>query len=125
MSPRDKRAKQQEKQSQDAGQQAAEAVADRTGVGEAKTDPDAVRQDIRQTREELGDTVEALAGKADVKGQAKAKAGEVRERVSGVTPEGAKRAAAQAGSTAQERPVPAIALAFGLGLVTGWLIKRR
>ena len=125
MSPRDKQAKQQQKPSQGAGREAAEAVADRTGVGEAKTDPDEVREDIRQTREELGDTVEALAGKADVKGQAKAKAEHVRERVSGVTPEGAKQAAAQAGSTAQERPLPAIAIAFGVGLATGWLVKRR
>jgi ElaB/YqjD/DUF883 family membrane-anchored ribosome-binding protein len=125
MSPRDRQAKQQEKRSQGAGEEAAEAVADRTGAGEAKTDPDAVREDVRQTRQELGDTVEALAGKADVKGQAQAKVEETRERVSGVTPEGAKRAAAQAGSSAQERPFPAIALAFGLGLATGWLIKRR
>ena len=35
--------------------------------------PDEIRSDIAQTREELGDTVEALAAKTDVKAQAKAK----------------------------------------------------
>jgi len=35
--------------------------------------PEEIRRDIKETREDLGDTAEALAGKADVKGQAKAK----------------------------------------------------
>jgi hypothetical protein len=34
-------------------------------------DPEALKEDIRQTRDNLGDTVEALAQKADVKAQAK------------------------------------------------------
>src|SRR5215211_6479102 len=73
MSPRNTAAKQQQKESQKAGQEGAEAVADRTGIGDAKTDPEALRRDIEQTREDLGDTVEALSEKADVKGQAQAK----------------------------------------------------
>ncbi|GIJ22672.1 DUF3618 domain-containing protein [Micromonospora lutea] len=37
-------------------------------------DPEQVRQDIQQTREQLGDTVAALAAKSDVKGRLRAKA---------------------------------------------------
>ena len=36
-------------------------------------DPEALKAEIEQTREELGDTVEQLAEKADVKSQAKAR----------------------------------------------------
>ena len=39
-------------------------------VGENKS-PEQIRADIEQTREQLGDTVEALAEKTDVKAQAK------------------------------------------------------
>src|SRR5215218_9029002 len=136
MSPRDTAAKQQQKESQKAGQEGAEAVADRTGIGEAKTDPEALRRDIEQTREDLGDTVEALSEKADVKGQAQAKLEEraqakeqvsqkqaqakeqvsqLRERLSSATPEDVKSAATQGATMAQERPIPAIAGAFALG----------
>ena len=41
-------------------------------AGEAKS-PEQIRADIEQTREELGDTVEALAEKTDVKAQAKSR----------------------------------------------------
>src|SRR5215218_294489 len=142
MSPRDTAAKQQQKESQKAGQEGAEAVADRTGIGEAKTDPEALRRDIEQTREDLGDTVEALSEKADVKGQAQAKLEErkqalrqkqaqakeqvsqLRERLSSATPEDVKSAATQGATMAQERPIPAIAGAFALGFAIAWMIKR-
>ena len=38
-----------------------------------KRGPQEIREDIEHTREELGETVEALAAKTDIKGQAKAK----------------------------------------------------
>ena len=41
--------------------------------------PEQIRADIDATREELGDTVEALAEKTDVKAQAKAKVEDVKE----------------------------------------------
>jgi hypothetical protein len=44
--------------------------------------PEDVRAEIEQTRAELGDTVEALAVKADVKGQAKHAVSEARATVS-------------------------------------------
>jgi ElaB/YqjD/DUF883 family membrane-anchored ribosome-binding protein len=43
-------------------------------VNAADPTPAEIRAEIDETREELGDTVEALAEKTDVKAQAKAKA---------------------------------------------------
>ncbi|MFD8431467.1 DUF3618 domain-containing protein, partial [Streptomyces coelicoflavus] len=48
-------------------------------VGGAKG-PDELRQQIEQTRGQLGDTVEELAGKADVKGRAKARAADLKDK---------------------------------------------
>jgi ElaB/YqjD/DUF883 family membrane-anchored ribosome-binding protein len=101
-----------------------------------------LRRDVEHTRADLGETVEALSHKADLKGQLKqriderkaalrgrqeglkAKATQARERVSGATPEDAKRTASRVAHTAEERPFPAIGVAFGAGLVLGWLIAR-
>ncbi|MGW0712758.1 DUF3618 domain-containing protein [Streptomyces sp. NPDC002643] len=43
--------------------------------------PDELRQQIAETRARLGDTVEELAAKADVKGRAQARMRSARERV--------------------------------------------
>ena len=43
--------------------------------------PEEIRREIEQTRRELGDTVEALSHKADVKEQARQKKDELQERV--------------------------------------------
>ena len=43
--------------------------------------PEELRSEIEQTRRELGDTVEALSHKADVKAQARRKKDEVQQRV--------------------------------------------
>ena len=43
--------------------------------------PEEIRREIERTRRELGDTVEALSHKADVKEQARQKKAEVQERV--------------------------------------------
>jgi len=45
--------------------------------------PERVQQEIEQTRAELGDTVAALAEKADVKGQAKRAVSEAKQTVTG------------------------------------------
>ena len=42
---------------------------------------DEIQADVEQTRTELGQTVEALADKLDVKGRAKEKAAETKEQV--------------------------------------------
>jgi ElaB/YqjD/DUF883 family membrane-anchored ribosome-binding protein len=114
-------------------------------TGEQKTpEPEEIRREIAETREELGDTVEALTKKADVKSQAKAKVAErkealvekqeqakakvaeVRDKVSGATPEQAKQTAAQVAGRARRRPVPVTAVAaLVAGVLIGWLLARR
>lgn len=44
--------------------------------------PEEIRREIERTRQELGDTVDALSHKANVKEQARLKKDEVQERVS-------------------------------------------
>ena len=46
----------------------------------ASGSPEELREDIERTRQELGETVEALAAKADVKGQARQKASQIKEQ---------------------------------------------
>lgn len=94
-------------------------------------DPAQIREEIAATREELGETVEALAAKTDVVGQAKhkleetrtsvsEKADEVLGKVREVTPETAAGAAGQATRQAQENPLPLIAAgAFAVGFLVG------
>ncbi len=104
--------------------------------GNQKT-PEAIEAEIEQTREELGDTVAALAGKADVKGQAKDKIASIKDtaqhkkdefaaRAHEATPQSAGAAAQRLASTAQRKPVPfAVAGAFAGGVVVGWILRRR
>ncbi|MDT0610701.1 DUF3618 domain-containing protein [Streptomyces lancefieldiae] len=64
--------------------------------------PDELRRQIEQTRSQLGDTVEELAGKADVKGRAKARAADLRDKAGAMTVQ-LRSSAAQAGHTAQDK----------------------
>jgi ElaB/YqjD/DUF883 family membrane-anchored ribosome-binding protein len=125
-------------------------TAERGGEAPPPSDPEELRRDIEETRADLGDTVEALSRKADVKGQLierlearkaalrarqeelRAKAASVRERrASAGTPEGAgasegaKATASKVMHTAEERPFPAVGVAFAVGFVLAWLIGRR
>jgi hypothetical protein len=54
-----------------------EVGAQRLGDDAGKT-PEQLRAEIEETREELGDTVEALAAKTDVKARAKERADELK-----------------------------------------------
>lgn len=99
--------------------------------------------EIEETRANLGETVDALAQKTDVKARVsekveqrkaawrerqhdvKARVSGARERVSRATPDEAKRTASQVARTAEERPFPAIAAALGLGLLIGRALGRR
>ena len=124
----------------------ARAVGEEPAAGEAPptNDPEELHRDIEETRAELGDTVEALSRKADVKAQLierlearkaalrarqeelRAKAAGVRERrASAGIPEGATGTASTVVHTAEERPFPAIGVAFVVGFVLAWLIRRR
>ncbi|HEY0279165.1 MAG TPA: DUF3618 domain-containing protein [Solirubrobacterales bacterium] len=79
--------------------------------------PAEIREEIDATREALGDTVEALAEKTDVKAQAKAKAEEVKEA--------APRSPAEAQALARRNPRP-LAIAGGvLALLLLWRWRRR
>src|SRR5436190_4357350 len=95
---------------------------------EEQQSPEEIRTDIEQTRRELGDTAAAVAEKADVKKQAKAKVDGTKERANAkvdavkqsaaqkkdevagkaqeATPESAGAAAQQARHLAREHPIP-------------------
>jgi ElaB/YqjD/DUF883 family membrane-anchored ribosome-binding protein len=102
-------------------------VSEKNGSSGGKPDVEALRAEIKQTRAELGETVQALAAKADVKARAKeqveqtkqkvkAQAAEATEKVrdaalaaservrhaAGQAGSGARTAAAEAGDTAHD-----------------------
>ncbi|MFD4263837.1 DUF3618 domain-containing protein [Streptomyces sp. NPDC058534] len=64
--------------------------------------PDELRRQIEQTRSRLGDTVEELAGKADVKGRAKARAADLRDKAGAMTVQ-LRSSAAHAGHTVHDK----------------------
>jgi hypothetical protein len=69
--------------------------------------PEEIRADIEETREDLGDTVEALAAKTDVKAHAQAKAEEVKQK------------------TAEKRvPIAAVGAGIALAVVAIVIIRR-
>ncbi len=55
-------------------------MSDKNGSA-AKPDLEALREEIKQTRSELGETVQALAARADVKARAKEQVEHTRQRV--------------------------------------------
>ncbi|MBA9005073.1 MULTISPECIES: DUF3618 domain-containing protein [Thermomonospora] len=75
--------------------------------------------DIERTRAEIGETVQALAAKADVKARAQRKLGEVRNRFAGR----ADRMGARPGPTAGKAGAGLAALATAA--VAAWLWRRR
>ena len=82
-------------------------------------DPDAIRQDIEQTREQMGETIGAIGYKADVKERAKEsvtdRADAFKSKVSGVS-------AQQAVGVAQENPLGLALGAVAAGFIAGMLI---
>jgi ElaB/YqjD/DUF883 family membrane-anchored ribosome-binding protein len=99
-------------------------------------EPDQIRADIEASRQELGDTVEALAEKADVKAQTKRKLDETKASVAEkkdelldsarqVSPDAAVSAASGATQKARENPFPlAVAGAFVVGFLAGRISSR-
>jgi gas vesicle protein len=98
-------------------------------------EPDVIRRDIEQTRERMGDTVDALGYKADVKSRAKesvtGKVDNVKEKLVGAkdsamdaTPSGGdvKQGARQAVGLAQENPLGLAVGAVAVGFLAGMLI---
>jgi hypothetical protein len=80
--------------------------------------PEEIRRDIEQTREEVGDTVEALAAKTDVKAQAHARVEEIKANVRDRTPSSAQEGVAKAGEH------KLVLLGAGALLVAFWLGRR-
>ena len=68
--------------------------------------PDEIRKDIERTREQLGETVEALAVQTDVKRRAREKAADVKGR-------------------AKTTPVVAVGAVLLAALAAGLILKRR
>ena len=111
---------------------------------EEQRSPEEIREDIEETREELGDTAAALAQKADVKGQAKAKVKDAKQKASAkaesiketatekkdqfadktqeVTPDSAGTALEGAQRFARENPA---VVGIGAALAVGFLLGRR
>jgi ElaB/YqjD/DUF883 family membrane-anchored ribosome-binding protein len=95
--------------------------------------PDEIRREIEQTREELGDTVEALAAKTDVKAQVSDRVDAIKDdaaqrlgRAKEAIPPSAGQGAQQVAETVKRRPVPFSAGgAFAAGVLVGWLLRRR
>ena len=104
--------------------------------GQPKT-PEEIEEQIEQTRKELGDTVEALAGKTDVKAHAKDtiaqvkvaaqhKKDDITARAREATPNSAHAGTQQLVSTVQRKPPPFAAVgAFAGGVLVGWVLRRR
>lgn len=100
-------------------------MADTTDTSNEQRSPEEIRRDIEATRGELGDTVEALAAKADVKALAKERVTEVKENVSSKADELKQKASdvtpAAVQSSAQQNPLP---FAVGGALVAGFVLGR-
>ena len=81
-------------------------------------DQQELEKEIEQTREQLGETVEALVAKVDVKARAQQKLGQLTARLKGK--------ATEAGEQIKKDPVPAAATAGVIGaLVLFFTLMRR
>ena len=98
-------------------------------------DPGEIREEIEQTRGEMGETVEALGQKADVKTRAKEKITGKRDELKGrltrtrsrageatPDPEQVREGARQAAGIAQENPLGLALGSVAVGFVAGLLI---
>ncbi|GAA3762818.1 hypothetical protein GCM10022225_55580 [Plantactinospora mayteni] len=90
--------------------------------------PEALRAEIRQTRAELGETVQALAARADVKARLRGSAAQTRNRVkqrAGQTGANVRSSVHDAGSVALRHPVSWAVMAAGaLALAVVVLVAR-
>jgi ElaB/YqjD/DUF883 family membrane-anchored ribosome-binding protein len=87
-------------------------------------DPEAIRREIEETRDDMGNTLDALGYKADVKSRAKDKVRGVMGRADDATPSAGdvKQKGRQAVGTAQENPLGLAIGAVAAGFIAGWLI---
>jgi gas vesicle protein len=98
-------------------------------------EPEAIREQIEQTRERMGDTIDALGYKADVPARAResigGKVGSIKDRVSGIgagvssaAPDSAdvKAGAKRAAGLAQQNPLGLAIGAAAAGFLAGLLV---
>jgi hypothetical protein len=87
--------------------------------GVSSPEPEEIRAEIEQTRADLGDSVDALAAKADVRTRAKQSAAAARDR--------AKGTAQQAAQKVRDKPAPVGGALAGIAAAAGAavLIRRR
>ena len=103
-----------------------EAAASRT------PDQDALAEEIQRTREQLGETVEALAAKADVKARAQRRAAEVKDNLRGKAHAARDKVTAQPGELRGQAVIigrghgleAAAAAAAAAALIFAWLAMR-
>lgn len=98
---------------------------------DGKPDVAVLRDEIKQTRAELGETMQALAAKADVKARAKESASRTATQLkqsAGETAERAKLAVRDAGESARRNPTPWLAVGgavLGAAILVGALVILR
>jgi hypothetical protein len=85
-------------------------------------DQEALRDQIEETRAELGETVEALSAKADVKGQVKEKVEERKEQLRDQQAQ-AEAKLGELGKQAKGNPVP-LAAAAGAAILLLLVVRR-
>ena len=95
---------------------------DKTSTDSGNPDIEKIQADIEQTRQELGETVDALTAKLDVKGRAKSKLDDTKQRAAGQVQVAQARAtdltrnAKSSATTADGKPTPTV-LATVAGVV--------
>jgi len=91
-------------------------------------DPDAIRREIEETRERMGETVGAIGYKADVPSRTKEKVSgtfrSAKESITGATPStgDVKQAARRGAGIAQENPLGLAVGSIAIGFLAGMLI---
>jgi Protein of unknown function (DUF3618) len=109
---------------------AAQDVTADTTVSAPPDDPQELREEIERTREQLGETVQALAAKADVKARAQDKAAQVTVCMKTKAGQARRQAAAKVGQVQSQLRQHRAPLAVGIGagvlswLVIGWRRRR-
>ncbi|MFD8522975.1 DUF3618 domain-containing protein [Streptomyces capillispiralis] len=103
-----------------------DASAESAAAARGAKGPDELRRQIERTRHELGDTVEELAGKMDVKGRARARADDLRDRAGAMTVQ-LRSSAAHAGEVGarQRKPILLTAAAVAVIVAMGVMTRRR
>lgn len=101
-----------------------DAQAESALAGRGAKGPDELRRQIERTRHELGDTVEELAGKMDVKGRAKARADDLRDRAGAMTVQ-MRSSAAHAGEAGMRHRKPVIIAGAVVAAVVGAVMVQR